>query len=143
MRRVAAAILHDDDLAADAVQETFVRLWHRRWRLGLMKNPQGFCMQTLKNHCIDIIRTQSKKVNGQADEYATMQDDNDGDNEELYGRLEVAIATLPPQQQRLIEMKYIEHRSIREIAELTGLSETNITTNLSRAYKKLKNKLEE
>ena len=32
MQRVAVRFLHDDDLAADAVQEALIQLWHTRWR---------------------------------------------------------------------------------------------------------------
>lgn len=58
MQRMAARLLHDDDLAADAVQETLIQLWHRRWRLGMMKDYRGYCMRTLRNRCIDILRQQ-------------------------------------------------------------------------------------
>ena len=34
MRRMAELLLHDRDLAADAVQETLTRLWTKRWKLG-------------------------------------------------------------------------------------------------------------
>ena len=61
MRRMAVQILHDDDLAADAVQETLTRLWHRRWRLDLTKNPQGFSMNALRNECIDTLRHQRSR----------------------------------------------------------------------------------
>ena len=61
MRRMAMQILHDDDLAADAVQETLTRLWHRRWRLDLTKNPQGFSMNALRNECIDTLRHQRSR----------------------------------------------------------------------------------
>ena len=63
MRKMAVAILHDDDLAADAVQDTLVTLWQRRWRLGLIKERQGYCMRTLQHRCIDIIRDQKKVSN--------------------------------------------------------------------------------
>ena len=53
---MAEKILNDDDLANDAVQEAFVRLWRKRWRLGLMEDPQGFSIRTLRNLCIDMLR---------------------------------------------------------------------------------------
>ena len=112
MRRMAVQILHDDDLAADAVQETLTRLWHRRWRLDLTKNPQGFSMNALRNECIDQ-------------------------------QLEQAIAALPEQHQRLIRMKYMEQRSSREIAQLTGLTESNVNTTMSRIYDTLRKQLDE
>lgn len=146
MRQTAAAILHDDDLANDAVQDTFVRLWRIRWRLGLMKDPQGFAMRTLRNLCIDMLRRDKNrkvKLDSIASEmYDQQYVDNSRSEEESYRMVEQAIASLPQQQQQIIEMKYVKQMSIHEIAQLTGLSETNISTSLSRAYTTLRNHLQ-
>ncbi len=145
MRRMATAILHDDDLANDAVQETFVRLWRIRWRLGLMKDPQGFCIRSLRNCCIDMLRRdkqQQKIMYAKTSEAQIQQYDNDpNDTEQRYQQLEQALARLPQQQQTIIEMKYVKLMNIHEIAQQTGLSETNITTQLSRAYATLRTEM--
>lgn len=60
MRYMAEGMLHDEDLAADAVQETLARLWHKRWRLGMMEEKKSFCMKVLRNQCVDIIRKQKR-----------------------------------------------------------------------------------
>lgn len=146
MRQTAAAILHDDDLANDAVQDTFVRLWRIRWRLGLMKDPQGFAMRTLRNLCIDMLRrdkNRKEKLDSIASEMYNQQYVDDSRNDEQsYRKVEQAIASLPQQQQQIIEMKYVKQMSIHEIAQQTGLSETNISTSLSRAYTTLRNHLQ-
>lgn len=146
MRQTAAAILHDEDLANDAVQDTFVRLWRIRWRLGLMKDPQGFAMRTLRNLCIDMLRrdkNRKEKLDSIATEmYDQQYVDDSRNDEQSYRMVEQAIASLPQQQQQIIEMKYVKQMSIHEIAQLTGLSETNISTSLSRAYTTLRNHLQ-
>ncbi len=146
MRQTAAAILHDEDLANDAVQDTFVRLWRIRWRLSLMKDPQGFAMRTLRNLCIDMLRrdkNRKEKLDSIASEMYNQQYVDDSRNDEQsYRKVEEAIASLPQQQQQIIEMKYVKQMSIHEIAQLTGLSETNISTSLSRAYTTLRNHLQ-
>lgn len=141
MRRMAEKILHDDDLANDAVQETFVRLWRKRWRLGMMEDPQGFSMRTLHNLCIDMLRRdkqRQKYISAAAELHIHPPDDDTLDAEQRYKMVEQAIAALPPKQQQIIEMKYVKQMSIHEIAQQTGLSETNITTLLSRAYAALR-----
>lgn len=146
MKQTAAAILHDDDLANDAVQDTFVRLWRMRWRLGLMKDPQGYSIRTLRNLCIDMLRREKqrqKDLEAAATEMHIRQYDEDTDKaEQRFRQVEKAITTLPQQQQQIIEMKYIKQLSIRKIAQQTGLSETNITTQLSRAYASLRDNLQ-
>ena len=146
MRQTAAAILHDEDLANDAVQDTFVRLWRIRWRLGLMKDPQGFAMRTLRNLCIDMLRrdkNRKEKLDSIASEmYDQQYVDDSRNDEQSYRKVEEAIASLSQQQQQIIEMKYVKQMSIHEIAQQTGLSETNISTSLSRAYTTLRNHLQ-
>ncbi len=145
MRRVAVQILHDDDLVNDAVQESFVRLWRIRWRLGLMKDPQGFSMRTLRNYCIDMLRhnkQRQKMMEVAVSEVQIQQYDDDTHDTELrYRQVEQAIASLPKQQQTIIEMKYVKQMTIHEIAQQTSLSETNITTQLSRAYATLRSEI--
>ena len=145
MRHLAAAILHDDDLANDAVQETLIRLWRMRWRLGLMQDPKGFSMRTLRNLCIDMLRQQQRHQQKQRDlanDYLSAADLTDSGQEERFHLLETAISALPPQQKRLIELKYIEQHSIHEIARITNLSETNVRTILSRAYATIREALQ-
>ena len=145
MRREAVQILHDDDLVNDAVQESFVRLWRIRWRLGLMKDPQGFSMRTLRNYCIDMLRhnkQRQKMMEVAVSEVQIQQYDDDTHDIELrYRQVEQAIASLPKQQQTIIEMKYVKQMTIHEIAQQTSLSETNITTQLSRAYATLRSEI--
>ena len=147
MRRMAVQILHDDDLAADAVQETLARLWHRRLRLGLMKNPQGFSMNALRNECIDTLRHQRSRntLAADPDEIADYQPSESAAmaKEARYQQLEQAIATLPKQHQRLIKMKYVEQRSSREIAHLTGMTEGNVNTTMCRIYEELRKQMGE
>lgn len=68
--------------------------------------------------------------------------DDSRNDEQSYRMVEQAIASLPQQQQQIIEMKYVKQMSIHEIAQQTGLSETNISTSLSRAYTTLRNHLQ-
>ena len=144
---MAVQILHDDELAADAVQETLARLWHHRWRLDLTKNPQGFSMNALRNECIDTLRHQRSRnlIAYEPDDIADYQPSESVSvaKEARYQQLEQAIATLPEQHQRLIHMKYVEQRSSREIAHLTGLTESNVNTTLCRIYDTLRKQLDE
>lgn len=146
MRSVAMQMLHDDDLAADAVQDTFVQLWRHRWRIGRLKDKHGFCIKALQNRCLDILRRQQRTLQHYSKieyEYKSTIEETDNNLEERYLMLEKAIADLPPQQRQLVELKYLKQHSIREIAQLTNLSETNIRTILSRAYTTLRKALQQ
>ena len=141
MRNVAEQMLNDPEAAADAVQETLTLLWHKRWRLSLMKNPQGFAMTTLKNQTVSTLRRRSRlSPISEAPPLA----DNVGEAlvaEQRYRQLEKALETLPPLGQQIIRMRYVENLSTKEMAARLKMSEENVNTTISRAYKKLRNEM--
>ena len=104
-------------------------------------------MNALRNECIDTLRHQSSRntLAADPDEIADYQPLESAAvaREERYQQLEQAIAALPEQHQRLIRMKYVEQRSSREIAQLTGLTESNVNTTMSRIYDTLRKQLDE
>lgn len=54
----AKGFLHDADQAEDAVQETLMRCWIVRDRLGSLGEQPAFAQQCVRNHCIDLLRQQ-------------------------------------------------------------------------------------
>lgn len=62
----------------------------------------------------------------------------DGGGERLRELLNRNLASLPPEERTLLERKYFEHRSVRDIAELEQVSEKTIESRLVRVRRKLK-----
>ena len=137
---VAQGLLTDPSDAEDAVQETYLRLWQVREQLLKHPNVSGFAMQTLKNLCIDKIRTRKENVSL---EYANYPDElkspdllaEQKDNTDIIRRI---IATLPELQQRIMLMRDVEGYELKEIAEIIGSEVSAVTMNLSRARKKVR-----
>ena len=48
--------------AEDAVQETYLRLWQMRARIGEYRNPEALATMIAKNICIDILKQHSARV---------------------------------------------------------------------------------
>ena len=59
----------------------------------------------------------------------------------LLALLETKLAAMPPDERQLVESKYLERRSVREIAEELGTSEKTIEPRLMRIRRKLKSAL--
>ena len=144
MRRMAELLLHDRDLAADAVQETLTRLWTKRWKLGRIDDKKNYCLRSLRNECIDMLRKQRHLANIEqlADTLPAPPLQEALDAEEKYLQLENAISQLSPIQQQIVRLKFIENRSTKEIAALTGLSASNVDTIMSRTYTILREKIQ-
>ncbi len=62
---------------------------------------------------------------------------NRTDNSEKIEQLEQSVARLTGEEKALLSLFYTDMRPINEIAEITGLTETNVKTKLHRIRKKL------
>lgn len=140
MQRMAEQILRNSDDANDAVQETLARLWHKRLRLSLVKDKRGYCLGALRNECISMLRHRRPTVDIDtlADTLPEEPPQAAIAAEQRYRQLDQAIQQLTPLQQQLIRLKYVEQRSSKEIARITGLTVTNIDTIMSRTYTQLR-----
>ncbi|MDR1089631.1 MAG: sigma-70 family RNA polymerase sigma factor [Prevotella sp.] len=142
LQSFAGSILPNDFEAQDAVQETFLRLWNVRSQLENHPNIGGFAMQTLKNICIDKLRsTRYKLSNGATD----ISDNTLTPYQYTEQKNEIAIIrriidTLPPTQRMIIMMRDVEGYELDEIAEITGSDSNAIRVNLSRARKAVRDK---
>lgn len=140
MRMVAERLLGDKEDAADAVQETYTRLWEQRQKVAKHVAPEAYAMQTLKNQCISMLR--QRRPTEPLNHLAEVSDDDARREAEL---LEERAATfdrlmsrLPEVQQATIRMKYLECKSHDEMQQALGMSSSNVYTTLSRAVANLK-----
>jgi RNA polymerase sigma-70 factor (ECF subfamily) len=62
---------------------------------------------------------------------------------EQFRRIHAAIASLKPKYQSAIMLHYFENLSIREIAQILGLSENTVKTHIRRGLNQLKKNYEE
>ena len=135
-------MLENMDDAEDAIQETFLKLWNIRGQLDLYENPGGFAMQTIKNICIDKLR--SRKITVEPEDYQI------GFNSQTpYSQLAIKdsidlvrkiIDELPELQKRIILMRDVEGYELEEISQIVGTQTSAVTMNLSRARKKVREK---
>nr|MBP7152120.1 sigma-70 family RNA polymerase sigma factor [Paludibacteraceae bacterium] len=59
--RMAKSIVCNDEAAKDAVQELNAKLWENRSQLDKVQNLTAFAMKSMRNLCLDWLRT--KKPN--------------------------------------------------------------------------------
>ena len=142
MRRMAESMLNDNDLAADAVQESVICLWNKREDFGRMEKKEAFCITVVKRRCIDILRQQ--RPSEPIDEKVIMMEESSADEnlEERYRMARMVIDKLPEKQREAILMKYEEDLPNREIEKALNVSSANLYTIFSRAYKSIRETME-
>ncbi|MBD5200013.1 MAG: RNA polymerase sigma factor [Bacteroidales bacterium] len=141
--RVAYRLTGNREDAEDIVQETYLKIWNSRDRLGQLDNSAAFCMTTLKNLFVDFLRRKrgdrGSSIN--ADDVTVPADIDIGKQIEQRNSVNIVtqlIEQLPDNQRDVIRMRDIADLPFEEIEAATGLSPGNIRTLLSRARKKIK-----
>lgn len=140
MYRVALSIMGNEDDALDAVQDTIVRLWDNRRRLSGADNPPAYCVGALRKQCVSALRNRRTVI--QLDCELPISDNFEAvrsvESRDKLMILRQIIASLPREQKRVVELTIFSQCSTAEIVEITGLSNQNVRTLLSRARRKIK-----
>jgi RNA polymerase sigma-70 factor, ECF subfamily len=125
---LAYRILGESGAAEEAVQDAYLRVWRRASTFDPSRGGVRSWLLTIVHHCaIDLLRRRAgaPPVVAGLDEIAERQAVPDAWSD-VSGRLEqdrvrTAVATLPGEQRRAIEMAYFDGLTHREIAERDGL----------------------
>ena len=143
LMRTALALLGNGQEAEDAVQETFLRVWRQGERLDEMASPEGFFLLTLRNHCLNLLRSRrTKEVPVEDSEAMSLTDEADAElREQLHAdlhRLRIALGTLKPKARSAITMQYFDDMTTRDIALVLGETHANTRSILTRARQQLR-----
>ena len=136
----AKSILKDDQDCADAIQETIVKAFSKIKTLRNDKYARTWLIRILINECYTLLRKSSKfvpleEMNKSAE--SGIQQDTD------YSELYKAVSSLKEELRLPVILYYIEELSIREIAQILGITERAVQKRLARARGKLKRDLQE
>jgi RNA polymerase sigma-70 factor (ECF subfamily) len=153
---VAYRMLQNEDSAADAVQDSFVKAYRALggFKGGLFKS---WLLRIVVNTCYDLLRVQQRYVS------EPIEDDPSGNSEEtrvarqlvdshespdeyvermeLSSYIEIGIRSLPPDQRLVMVLCDVHGYSYEEIAEITGYPMGTVKSRISRARTKLRDYL--
>jgi RNA polymerase sigma-70 factor (ECF subfamily) len=140
--RYAVSLLVDADLAADAVQEAFIRAYDG---LGSCRDPDRFgawFYRILTNQCHTVRARAGTRRDAVPVEDAGLPSRERADaaleQGELAARLEAALARLTPEQREAFVLKYVDERSYEEMAALLDVSADALKMRVHRAREALR-----
>ncbi|MCU0432093.1 MAG: sigma-70 family RNA polymerase sigma factor [Bacteroidia bacterium] len=137
--RVCHAYLPDRSFAEDVYQDVLMELWKN---LGKFRGESGwhtYIYRIAVNTAISHGRREKRRVvdfREQPAETADTSATDTHDTEQLHRRLHTCIARLP-EQDRLVVSLLLEDLSYAEIADVTGLSVSNVGVRINRIKPKL------
>ncbi len=145
---IAWSRLGDPHLCEDAAQETFVKAY--RYLMAL-RNPEkfaGWLARIARNVSTSMLRKRRRdlaKVERWKLEPRTVQPAQNevGDEKPVAETLRAILAELPAQHRECLVLFYLEGKSVRDAAEILGISESTMKTRLHRARHALRGRLEE
>jgi RNA polymerase sigma-70 factor (family 1) len=140
----AGRILPDDSDPQDIVQEAFVRLWTRRATLREDGSLQALLYTTVRNACLDEIRTNRRRQKLRSAECGPSPAPGpyeDTQGAELQRLAAAAVAKLPEKRREVFRLVREEGLSYREAAEVLVLSEQTVANHMSLALADLRTAL--
>ncbi|CDA77290.1 sigma-70 region 2 [Bacteroides sp. CAG:530] len=145
--RLALRITLDSAEAEDIVQDTMIRVWNKRDEWAQFNSIEAFCLTVARNLAID----RSQKSEAQNIELTTeTQEMSDGstperqlERSEQMDLVRKLINELPEKQRTIIQLRDIEEKSYKEIADVMQLTEDQVKVTLFRARQRIKAKYNE
>ena len=145
--RLALRITLDSAEAEDSVQDTMIRVWNKRDEWAQFNSIEAFCLTVARNLAID----RSQKSEAQNIELTTeTQEMSDGstperqlERSEQMDLVRKLINELPEKQRTIIQLRDIEEKSYKEIADVMQLTEDQVKVTLFRARQRIKAKYNE
>lgn len=141
-----ASALVGPGAAPDVVQDTFLRLVAAR-REDVQDHLTGWLFTVCRNRAFELKRSPARKSQPLSEGEEMMSTEPTAaevlERRDEHGRVMRLIDELPERHRELVAMRFAGGLSYKEIAGVTGLSETNVGFILHTALKTLKRRLAE
>ena len=144
---IALDILHDEDEAEDAVQDTLFALWRWRERVDTSYEVTALLQRILRNYCLNTLLARRRQMQTPIHELPrctqlslialTRDPQSSIEGQEAEQRVRLALHRLPQRWQMVLTMKLVDDIPNEEIACILNLSQTATTSLLHRAKQAL------
>lgn len=141
--RFARSIVKDEEEARDITQDIFERLWVRRVSLGEYVHLEGFVMKSVRNLCLDRIRSRNLRagkldsIKNDSPQAATLE----VESIDTIKLVESVMQTLPEQQKTAMHLRDIEGMEIDDICGIMGAESATVRVWLSRARRTVREEM--
>ncbi len=142
---VARRILNDATAAEEILQDIFYQFWRTAGNYDLARGSlAGWLLVTARNRAIDGLRRRSRgaaELRRETSVAVALNLETAAARNEMMLRVKAALAGLPPEQRRALELAYFEGLTQSEIARQTGEPLGTVKTRLRTALGSLRRAL--
>lgn len=135
--RLCCSLLRDPDQAEDAAQESLVRVWKALSKYDQRASLSTWIYTITRNRCLtaierrrDLDSLSDPAVEHEAEAAQAIGPETEQDHLAVLREL---VEALPERFRRVLTLFYYQERSVAEVAQMLGLPEGTVKTNLHRA----------
>lgn len=146
--RFAYSFVNDRDEAEDVVQNLFVSFWEKKDDHEIESNLKGYLYRMTRNACLNVLK--HKKVVERHAEGSVLSEWSHSEAasdltiaNELEGRIQHAIQSLPEQCRVVFELSRFENLKYAEIAARLKISEKTVENQIGKALRVMREQLKE
>ena len=140
---IAARYTRNEQELDDVAQEIFIKAYRNLARYRADAPFEHWLSRIAVRACYDLLRKTRRERGHLPLEGIDVRAAENGDAAAARELLDWAMGKLGAQERLVISLLELEERSVREVAELTGWSESNVKVRAHRARAKVKTILEE
>ena len=139
---IALRYLKDPDLAADVLQDVFVKLWTKRETLDPSQDLGGFLFVLLKNKVLNTIRDHRSVVLKQIELSSQKQVGKNDLEDRFYNKLyksefDAVVAKLPRKRRLIFKLKVFKGLDNPSVAAKLNISVNTVKVQYQRATKQV------
>ncbi len=131
---IANKYLRDTYESQDVAQDVFQKLYITHKAFESDEHMKNWLIRVTVNHSLDKVRRNKKAPFSSEYIYNLTDKNNNYEHSEIFD----CISTLKDNYKKIIMLYYYENYSIKEISAILRINESNVTTRLDRARKKIK-----
>lgn len=145
--KTACLMLNGDVNAEDVLQEVFITVYSKIYRLKSSKAFESWLYRITVNCCIDFLRKHKpnllpdEEFSEIVSEDTSKSPENSAVRNELSRELKKHIYELPAKQKSCLILFYYNHFTIKQIAEIMECTEGTVKSNLFKSKKALEKEI--
>lgn len=146
---LARRVLQNDAEAEDVTQEVFVKLWSQPEKFDATRGTlRGYLLAKSHSRAVDVIRShEARRARERRDALASAATPNYGAATEAWDVLvgeevQRALASLPENERRAIELAYFEGLSYTKVAERLDQPEGTVKSRIRNGMRRMRDALE-
>ncbi|HEY4149922.1 MAG TPA: sigma-70 family RNA polymerase sigma factor [Chitinophagaceae bacterium] len=140
----ALKLLEDNELADDAVQDLFIKIWVKRATIGELQKVKAYFFTALRRQVLNQLRNLrlrqlnisrlEPEIEFSPEEIVVKQEEADN----LHARLLELLNNLPPRQREAIYLHYFENMDYQQVATVMGVNYQSVLNLTQKAMQKLR-----